>query len=168
MNYSSLRYAQGLLYYKEKMAEKQMFIVEGDTNLADLQGFCAGVGKIRSLLDKHGFDIDVEAFNDVPPTELEESTVKLLATDIVGVTGTDGFKAFHEAVNKEVSVKKDFLYHEAKKGRDLAYVNGWKKAVEYIWELFDKILERQHAIEERLKRELPFFADEEESDEDNQ
>lgn len=165
-----MKYVLGLLFHKEKVAEQQMFVVEGDTNLADLQGFYSGVCKVRSLLKENGFDVDVEvSLGDKPPApiELEETTVTALAIDINFLTRTDKFEEFHKSINKEVSVKKDFLYYEAKKGRDLAYVNGWKKAVEYIWEVFDTILDRQHEIEERIKRELPFLTQEEELDEDN-
>jgi hypothetical protein len=49
----------------------------------------------------------------------------------------------------EIEEKKDFLFYVAKKGRDLAFVQGWRKAVEFIDKTFDLIQARAEELRQQ-------------------
>lgn len=139
----AMRLAQCKLWYLEQNAKVQLEVVEGDTNLADLQGFLTGVEVVKTKLLEADYELEPlpSDFVDLKIVELDEDNIMILASQVQAkIYGTEEWNKFNELLSSEVQKKKDFLYNDAKKGRDLAFVQGWKKAVEYIEECFDDIV----------------------------
>lgn len=148
----AMRLAQCKLWYLEQNAKVQLEVVEGDINLADLQGFLTGVEVVKSKLLEADYELEPlpNDFVDLKIEEVDEDNIFVLASQIQSkVYGSDNWNKFNELLSVEVQKKKDFLYNEAKKGRDLAFVQGWKKAVEYIEECFETIIKVDEVYKEQ-------------------
>lgn len=145
-----LGYAQNKLYAKEKEAETQLLVVEGDSNVADLQGFCAGVGVIKLALSERGLSVASDEDVELPAVdELDELLIQTMSMEITEVEESREWQDVKDTLKTEIEQKKDFLYETAKKGRDLAYVQGWKKAVEFIDKTFDLIQARAEELRQQ-------------------
>lgn len=146
-----LTYAQKKMYEKKAEAELQLLIVEGDSNVADLQGFCAGVEVVKTAIDDNGFEVArLESHEQLDAVdELDEAVILEYSMDISRLELNPLWLGVGDYLKEEIAKKKDYLYESAKKGRDLAYVQGWKKAVEFINKTFDLIQARADAIRQQ-------------------
>lgn len=146
-----LIYAQKKLYAKKQEAEVQLLVVEGDSNVADLQGFCAGVETVKTAIFDNGFEVArLEEHEQIDKVnELDEAVVIEYSMDISHIELNPLWQGVGDFLKNEIADKKDFLYNTAKKGRDLAYVQGWKKAVEFINTIFDKIQARADEVRQQ-------------------
>jgi hypothetical protein len=141
LNISRAMYiAQSNLYSIADEAVEQMKIVEGDTKLADLQGFIAGTNDAKNILIEAGFDLvpaDKREFlnlDSLDYIELAELEAQAQEKD----ERWHEYEAMRETLEKE---KKEFLYSDdCTKGRDLAYIHAWKRAVNFIERFFNKIV----------------------------
>lgn len=140
-----LEYAIGRLYGAKSLAEVQLEIVEGDGNLADLQGFIAGVKIVINALKENGFIFDI--YDKVTAIEtFSDDEILEFSYEIVEIRSNTNWTEFLNALNEQIAKKKDFLFYEAKKGRDLAFVQGWRKAVFFIDEVFQAIEEKAEEL----------------------
>lgn len=140
-------------------AKRQLEVVEGDGNIADLQGFIAGVGDVEDALTANGYSFptvsEAEASEGLDLKNIGEQQALIFADDIGEITIENRWRDFLSTKKDKIEAKKNFLYMEAKKGRDLAFVGGWKKAVEYIEKAFQVIDETAETA--RMKGEMLDF-----------
>ena len=139
---SALEYAELSMNNLKESAEQQLLIVEGDSNIADLQGFCAGVRVVGSALQENCLSYTYDSKAQPLIEQLSESAILSFDCEIMKLQESSEWQDFKDDLKKAVEEKKNFLYNEAKKGRDLAFVQGWKKAVSFIDEIFNCIQEK--------------------------
>lgn len=141
-NITALIYAEVSMNNLKEVAEQELLVVEGDSNIADLQGFCAGVRVIRSLLESNCLPYTLDNEVQAQVEQLDPAIILVMDSDIMEIQASPEWEDFKDDLKKAIEEKKNFLYNEAKKGRDLAFVQGWKKAVSFIDAVFTKIQER--------------------------
>jgi hypothetical protein len=145
-----LDYTCSHLQKKVQLAESQLEIVEGDTNLADLQGFIAGAKDVKVLLYQSGFELALDVSSDLTPIEkLTDGSIIVFDNEISAIKNNPKWHEFMGLIADKVVEKKNFLYEDAKRGRDLVFVQGWKKAVEFIDTVFSAIIEMSGKLKEQ-------------------
>lgn len=154
-NSKIMNIAQSNLFNMVDDATEQMKYVEGDIKLADLQGFVAGSKDVKELLKDAGFDVlrDNERvyleIDALTPRELEALAQEATAAD----SRWAEYERMRECLEEE---KKAFLYSdECTKGRDLAYIHAWKRAVHFI-ERYYSYIEQRAAAEQAKGATLDF------------
>lgn len=151
----ALQLAQSNLFNLADEAVEQMKIVEGDIKLADLQGFCAGVEQVKELLLGAGYRIisNSERLYDMPLDRMD--IIELISLENEIDEPDDRWVLFCENRKQLETEKKEFLYsEECTKGRDLAFIHAWKRAVNYIDRFYLAI--QNMAEKERVKGPLLF------------
>ena len=167
-------------------AEARLQVEEKSNSVAELQGFCAGIRNFKSAVNKAGFIVSPALFdtaNRMKPwieqiadkeSEDDIDTECNLALDVLTefsrvldlLTASDSYTALEEIIQNEIKAQKDFLYNEAKAGRDLFWVRGWHRG--FIWvktqikelHYWKNIKEQQAAKRAKEKAsELPFGDD---------
>jgi hypothetical protein len=142
MTNSAMKLAQSNLFELADRAAEDMKFIEGDTKLADLQGFCAGTETAKELLQAAGFEIIADEDRECANVS-NMSLAELMPYEagVLEITGTKEWVDFLDKVEDAEAEKKEFLYsEECTKGRDLAFVHGWKKAVRHINRTLQAIL----------------------------
>ena len=167
-------------------AEAKLQVEEKGNNVADLQGFCAGIRRFKSVAKDAGFDVPPRLFdtaNRMTPwvQELDgadgdgdgDMDCKLSLDELSEFSrlldelcARDEYAKLREYMQDEIKAKKDFLYAEAKTSRDLFWTHGWHRGFSWI-ELQIKELHywkgvKQQQAEKRAKEkasELPFEDD---------
>lgn len=102
--------------------------------LANLQGQLAGAKKFLRLLHESfpGFRVipgpkddegKVIPFNLV---ELSYEALRTLEVDVDLLTTSTEYNALDKYVNHEIESKKEFLFYQAEKGRDLEFTHGFR------------------------------------------
>lgn len=144
-----MKIAQSNLFELADEACENMKIVEGDIKLADLQGFVAGRRDIEKMLFNAGFEIVIDGdWEAISLDALSDVELLMLAQE-----ADEADSRWHEFENMREQMereKKEFLYSdECTKGRDLAYIHAWKRAVHFIERFYSEIKDR--AEKEREK-----------------
>lgn len=126
-------------------AEKNLKTVEGDSNLADLQGFIDGVNDVKYEMNLGEYFPDRYAMVNVE--DLTQEQIAIFECAIRDFTrSTPKWESTIRHKEALIEEKKEFLFREAKKSRDLAYVTGWRHAVEYMDEYMKQIVQMYKAI----------------------
>jgi hypothetical protein len=145
-----LRTVCGNLKLLQMQAETELKTVEGDSNLADLQGFIDGVKDVF-------YEMPLSKYFPENPVKVEPAdlTPDQLDRYVSAIGDWEGQRFSDERRNQKelIEKKKEYLFREAKKSRDLAYVTGWRHAVEYINEYFFQIEE----LYKNIAEENPLF-----------
>ena len=142
-----------------KHAEIQLKIVEGDSALADLQGFLLGAENLRANAIEAGilecFDfVEIDKAETTLIDEMKVSEISTYCDEIETLKASAGWESFQNIRREQIEEKKEFLFNKAKKGRDLVYIQGWKKAVYFIDKYFNEIKSRYEAEQQAG---LPLF-----------
>ncbi|MCR4715184.1 MAG: hypothetical protein K5751_12510 [Treponemataceae bacterium] len=164
-------------------AEAKLQVEEKGNNVADLQGFCAGIRKFKSVAKDAGFDVPPALFdtaNRMTPwvqkldgadgdgdgdtdCELSLDTLTEFSRLLDELTASNEYAKVRESMQNEIKEKKDYLYAKASSSRELFWTHGWHRGFSWvegqIKELYYwKSVKEQQA--ERLKKEkeseLPF------------
>ncbi len=138
---NALEYAVSSLNATKKLAEVQLEIVEGDSNLADLQGFITGAKRVINTLDQVGYTLEL-AEHVLKIENYSDDEIIKFDFEIDAFKTEERWQDFQSKLDEKIAKKKDFLFYEARKGRDLAYIQGWRKAIFFIHEIFDLIQEK--------------------------
>lgn len=168
-------------------AEAKLQVEEKGNGVADLQGFCAGIRKFKSVAKDAGFDVPPRLFdtaNRMTPwvQELDGAdgdgdgdTDCNLSLDelsefsrlLDGLCASDEYTRLRESMQNEIKAKKDFLYAEAKTSRDLFWTHGWHRGFSWVEQQIKELQYwkgvKQQQAEKRAKEkasELPFEGDE--------
>lgn len=165
-------------------AEAHLQVEEKSNSVAELQGFCAGIRNFKSAANKAGFIVPPTLFDtanrmepwvqQIDNSEDGVDTECNLALDVLNefsrildsLTASDSYTALEETIQSEIKAKKDFLYSEAKAGRDLFWVRGWHRGFTWVKKQIKELhywksIKEQQA-EKRAKEkasELPFGDD---------
>lgn len=165
-------------------AEVHLQVEEKSNSVAELQGFCAGIRNFKSAANKAGFVVPPALFDTANRMEpwvrrvdseeddgdmectLEPDALTEFSRILDVLTTSDSYIALEEAIQSAIKAKKDFLYSEAKAGRDLFWVRGWHRGFTWIKteikELYywKSVKEQQAAKRAKEKAsELPFGDD---------
>lgn len=162
-------------------AEAHLQVEEKSNSVAELQGFCAGIRNFKSAANKAGFIVPPALFDtanrmepwvqQIDNSEDGVDTECNLALDVLNefsrildsLTASDSYTSLEEAIQSAIKAKKDFLYSEAKTGRDLFWVRGWHRGFTWVKKQIKELhywksIKEQQA-EKRAKEkasELPF------------
>lgn len=165
-------------------AEAKLQVEEKGNSVAELQGFCAGIRQFKTKAAESGFDIPQALFDtanrmspwiqEIDNSESDENTECYLDIDALTefsrlldeLSSSENFSDLEKSMLDEIKKKKDYLYGEAKNGRDLFWVRGWDKGFNWvksqIKELhYWKSVKEQQAERRRKEKasELPFEDD---------
>lgn len=166
-------------------AEAKLQVEEKGNSVADLQGFCAGIRQFKSKAKEAGFDIPPALFDtanrmtpwiqEIENSESGENAECDLALEeltefsrqLDELSYGENYSNLEKSMQEEIKKKKDYLYGEAKNGRDLFWVRGWDRGFSWvktqIKELhYWKSVKEQQAERRRKEKasELPFEDDE--------
>lgn len=151
-----LYFARANLEQLAEDAALDLRTTEGDSNIAELQGFCCGAELVQKMLLQAGFEaIDDKSVYLRQIESFDYDELCLLVEQAEDVQKTPEWESFLTVRADAISEKKDFLYCECKKGRDLAFIKGWKKSVEYVDKYFSALIEK-HQKETEAGQPLPF------------
>lgn len=162
-------------------AEAKLQVEEKGNNVADLQGFCAGIRSFKSKVKEVGFDIQPALFdtaNRMTPwiqeidnsesgenkeCDLDLDALTEFSRQLDELSYGENYSNLEKSMQEEIKKKKDYLYGEAKNGRDLFWVRGWDRGFNWvksqIKELhYWKSVKEQQAERRRKEKasELPF------------
>lgn len=125
----------GQMLYVATKDQAALLCEESGTKIAELQGYCAGVKKFSELLQKVDYNTtDVEETepwadqdDPLPIKKLEKIVAMLdeLEEDPV-------WELLVKYQEEEIEAKKNTLYYESEKGRDLYFIKAWHKAITQI------------------------------------
>jgi hypothetical protein len=146
-----LRVICGNLKLLQIQAETELKTVEGDSNLADLQGFIDGVRDVYYEMGLSQYFPAEPIKVDIP--DMSHETVVRYEYAAECFEELSDYQSVRDSQAKLIEAKKEYLFREAKKGRDLAYVTGWRHAVEYINEFCFQLKEAGQG----LANENPLF-----------
>lgn len=129
-------------------AETKLQVEESGNKIADLQGFCAGIRNFKSVAKSAGFDIPPTIFdtaNRMTPwvqvaenqdgdttCDLALSLLRIFLTQLDLLAKTKEYEALGAGIQAETNSKKNWLFNEAKSGRDLYWVRGWKRGFSWV------------------------------------
>ena len=152
------------LNYTAREAEIALQSEENGSKIAKLQGFLAGVLEYKEVLAQSGYAIDEKYFGTQEcklPYKHNDFTDSLgelreIVSDIDDLTESPDYKAFSNKLDFRIEGRKNDLFYNSDKGRDLYFVKGWHAAVTNI----DDTIIRLHALLDAMEKEkeetLPF------------
>lgn len=168
-------------------AEAKLQVEEKGNNVAELQGFCAGIKNFKSVAKDAGFDVPPNLFdtaNRMTPwvqkldnedgeeegdmdCSLSLAELKDFSRLLDELTDSESYTAVKESMQNKVKAKKDFLYSEAKSSRDLFWTHGWHKGFFWVETQIKELLYWKNIKEQQAERKakekasmLPFGDDE--------
>lgn len=153
-----------------KVLEEQLQTEESGTKVAIIQGKLAGFRSMIKILN------DIEEFNLNTITETKEIPCKyeneykawacnsvdfdtVLGLKILFNDLADKITLFNQMGEKNINHKKDYLFYEAEKGRDLHFVKGWYFAFNIMNEWQQAIFCQYDHLSKNKKQELQFDGD---------
>lgn len=131
-------------------AEAKLQVEEKGNSVADLQGFCGGIREFKRKANEAGFDIPPVLFDtanrmtpwiqvidnsesgDNEECVLELDALKEFSRLLDELTKSEKYAVLEESMQEAIKQKKDFLYGEAKSGRDLFWVRGWYRGFTWV------------------------------------
>ena len=164
-------------------AEAKLQVEEKGNSVADLQGFCAGIRAFKHCASEAGFTIQPSLFDtanrmtpwvqaisdgdggesDDTDCSLELDALRAFSATLDELTRSEEYEELDKAMQEEIRKKKDYLYGEAKAGRDLFFVRGWHRGFTWVQgqikelHFWKGIKEQQAAKKAKEKAEqLPF------------
>lgn len=150
-----------------KAYEKEVLlqVEESGNKVALLQGFLAGTQKYKSLMRENGYTFDIKYdgttergnpyFEDDSCT-LEIFEMRAILLDFDELAATNGYKKFKELLSNAIDKRKDLLFYESEKGRDLHFTKGWYAAITYIDELIERLTSELEDRDKVAAESLPF------------
>ncbi len=161
-------------------AEERLLVEEKGNAVAFLQGFCAGIRDFKSVSNDAGLAVPPRLFDaanrqtpwirttdngsdnpsrgidgdEVCPLGLDE--LRVYSAQLDELTGTAHYAMLEESIQKEINIKKNYLYVQAKTSRDLFWTHGWHKGITWV-QVQIKELHFWKGVKEKEKAEtLPF------------
>src|SRR5574344_868751 len=152
-----------------ELAEARLQSEENGSKIANLQGFCKGQNIYAMLLKGTGFNMDLSfdktCFisvdkNGAECCNLSFSELSKINSEIEELEDDDDYKNLLKAIEEKVNERKNKLFYDSEKGRDLYWCEGWYEAITKI-EYWIKELRFFHnvnkqKIDKAKKEELPF------------
>lgn len=166
--------------------EAVLQVEDKGNNIANLQGFCAGIRDFKSVANDAGFNIIPALFdtaNRMTPwivvidngdeeedgdheCELDLNTLTTFSIMLDELTHSPEYITLRDKMTERIKAKKDFLYAEAERGRDLFWIHGWNKGFNWVEEQIKELHHwkeiKQQKAERRAREkasELPFDED---------
>lgn len=125
----------GQMLFKASKKKARLLCEESGSIIAELQGYCAGVNRFTELLETTGFRTNDteeqepwEDFDDPLP-------LKKLGTVVAQLKELErdpAWEILKIAQGTEIEARKNKLYYESEKGRDLYFTKAWHKAITQI------------------------------------
>lgn len=128
---------KGLMIYRKDQIMNLLTTEESSKEIAEMQGELKGINFYMEQLDKNFTLFNVEPIEKVDYGDLKQSTLDQYHD--LAIMETPDWEAVQEEVKVKVSWWKDFLWNRATKPKDLQKANGFKKAIELIDEVCQKI-----------------------------
>ena len=152
-----------------ELAEAKLQSEENGSKIANLQGYCKGKNTYAVLLKEIGFNIDLNfdktCFISVDEAgvsccSLSFSELSKINSEIDELEEDDDYKNLLKMIEEKVNERKNKLFYDSEKGRDLYWCKGWYEAITKI-EYWIKELRffynvNKQKIEKAKKEELPF------------
>lgn len=152
-----------------EQAEAKLQSEENGSKIANLQGYCNGKRTFALLLRDTGFNIDLSydraCFIGVDETgaeccDLSFSELETINSEIEELEDDNDYKNLLKLIEEKVNERKNKLFYDSDKGRDLYWCKGWYEAISKI-EYWIKELRffynvNKQKIEKAKKEELPF------------
>ena len=152
-----------------ELAEARLQSEENGSKIANLQGYCKGKKTYSMLLRDTGFNIDLSfdrtCFisvdeNGAECCNLSFSELSKINSEIEELEDDDNYKNLLKVIEEKVNERKNKLFYDSEKGRDLYWCKGWYEAITKI-EYWIKELRffynvNKQKIEKAKKEELPF------------
>ena len=153
------------LNYKAHDKEAVLQCEESGSKVANLQGFLAGVREYKTNLRNNGWEFDIKYdgteerkipyFND-DGCSIELFELRGLISDIDELTDTADWESFKELWQDAVDWKKDWLFFNSEKGRDLHFAKGWYEAMRTIDNTIERLHREFEEAEKKAAESLPF------------
>lgn len=146
-----------LSYLKEvDTAEVTHLKSEENTNkIAEAQGIIAGNSLLRDTIKNRflGYNSNLPDLPNYPTwANMPLYSLDAYCDSLKEVLHSQEYEEMQESIRKSFETKKEWLFNEAEKGRDLVFIKGWKKAMES----FDKVIDDIQENRDKRKAELPF------------
>lgn len=152
-----------------EFAEARLQSEENGSKIANLQGYCKGKNVYVMLLKEIGFNIDLSydraCFisvdeNGAKCCDLSFSELETINSEIEELEDDNDYKNLLKMIEEKVNERKNKLFYDSEKGRDLYWCKGWYEAISKI-EYWIKELRffynvNKQKIEKAKKEELPF------------
>lgn len=145
-----------------KQKEARLQIEENATEIAKMQGYLAGFRKYGTIIMTAGFDYDYRVNiatecpwvdDDKAPDYSELLQIHLMNSEL---QKNETYKAMAVLLESEIDQKKDFLFYQSEKSRDMHWCKGWYQAISQV-EGWIETLENSYELETKRKSEsLPF------------
>ena len=152
------------------ISKAKLAVEENASKIAFLQGYIGGVENYKKLLTQAGFILDIKYFDTEErgnfyyidtKCNLNKDELRVAISSIKEVTESADFEDFVKEWNEAIRIKKDFLFYDSEKGRDLHFCKGWYKAMNQI-NTYVQYLENDLVfMEKKAAEELPFENNEE-------
>lgn len=166
-DFQFLTYLMMQFRYVVNSYEASLQTEESNQKIAELQGKCAGHRSFMQALHEVGYpdyrdmqEKEVPIIGEDSSQPLEFEQLCSLSANIDELKGTKRYSDLTLNINKKVNEKKDWLYYQANKGRDLFFINGWHNSMELISNWMNHIkdmYEMEKQKKEKDKQEkLPF------------
>lgn len=147
-------------------------IEESGKEIAALQGFCAGATGFRQATYEGFVYPDEARGQEDNPIEIDATSMacslptdelRNVCSDIDELKDTEAWKRVTDNIGAQIDAKKEWLFDQAEKGRDLYWVKGWKNGLQWVlWQInhFHQCLTIREAKEEKAAKDkaerLPF------------
>lgn len=145
--------------------EARLQVEESGASIAKMQGYLAGQRKYGTLLMAAGYDFDYRRDTEREQPWVDDDDrpdfddLKYIHLQHQELTISEEYKKLQDLVQQEVEQKKDFLFYQSDKSRDMPWCKGWYSAMVQI-ENWLTTLENSFELGKRIKaQELPFDED---------
>ena len=148
---NALDFARTLLNNEKCIKETDLLIIEGDTKLSETQGFINGVSQTEQLLYSAGFELLYKSLDlkSCKVVDLSEKEIYELYNSVDSIKSSRKYDEYRQHLQEAIEGKKNYLFNDAKKGRELNFVIGWKKAIFFIDKVFSDIEETYNYYKEK-------------------
>ena len=152
------------LNYTAREAEIALQSEENGNKIAKLQGFLAGVLEYKEAMAQSGYALDEKYFSTqeckmpYKNDDFAEGFAKLrdIVSDIDDLTESPIYKSFTDKLALCLEGRKNDLFYNSDKGRDLYFVKGWHKAITKTSDTIDSLHALLDVMEKEKEETLPF------------
>jgi hypothetical protein len=145
------------LNYKVASYEAQLQTEESGNNIAKLQGQCAGYRSYLQSLHEVGYRDFRGDKEELRPWSDDEMFKFPEMSKIVPLIrewqSSNTYSLLMKNLEAKVDDKKNDLYYEAEKGRDLFFTKGWHNAVQQISDWCSSIIDSYEQEKKRIEKE---------------
>lgn len=133
-------------------------------NIAWMQGACAGINDCLHTLHKAGFNLHSSIYHGIKMPWVDDTDTCVLTYEklsdvcsaITELQQLAQYQKFTELQKEIIERRKDWLYTQANKGRDLYWCKGWNTGFTWIPCEINRLISCKEARDKQKRAELPF------------